>query len=792
MNTLGGRPKSVKSFPDIPLKPLLKIEGTLNGIPVVILKDDGCNTNVISKRFVRENRKKLKFKEIRTMISHSKEGLDEISRECVFNATVRIGSHCYTSNWIVGDCRYDLLLGMPWHVTCQPKVDYKNREIYVGDEKIRSPIRNDDEGISVTSIGVKEFRKKIRKGGAHLQLFQLRIRKREETEEKDERSGMVSVENESLSNILKKFDSVFKSELPSGLPPSRGTEHTIEVDEGGRPPYRRLYQLSPAELVAAKEYVEKLLRTGKIRPSASPYGAPLFFVKEKNGSLRGVVDYRALNRITKRNRAPIPRTDEMFDQLGSARYFSKLDLKTGFHQIRIRSEDIEKTAFNCKYGQFEYLVMPMGLCNAPATFQGLMNTIFRDLLDDFLVVYLDDLLIFSKTEEEHLEHIQQVLERLEENQLYVSPKKCSFLCKQVEFLGLIIGERGIEVDPRKSAAINEWTKPSTIGDVRSFIGLVQFFRRFVRNFSGRARPLTDLTKKSMGIRRWDSECDTAFKDLKKAISTAPVLVPPDWTKPFRLHVDASSFAIGGTLTQIQGHSTEQVIAYTSRKLNDAEKSYTANEREVLALVEGLKRFRCYLEGVEFEVFTDNQVVSNFFSKPRINRREARWLEVLANFNISAMNLKPGKLHILGDALSRIPDMAILGNLETHGDIIDGEMFSGDWEDYESDQLFGPIYRALNGEFPEDEKKKRRINILLPAFTKKGNKLIYGGKSCVPRNSIRDILFLAHDGKLAGHFGVSKTLHRLDNFHWRGKPEMSENTAKVAWCAKRTRTAGDKH
>lgn len=247
---------------------------------------------------------------------------------------------------------------------------------------------------------------------------------------------------------------MFRDELPAGLPPERTVDHAIEIDETAKPPLLPLYQLSPAELVAVKDYVIDLLRKRKTRRSRSPFGASLFFVKKK-GSLRAVVDYRALNRLTKRNNTPLPRADEMFDRLGEARLFSKLDLKTGFHQIRVRPEDIEKTAFNTKYGQFEYLVMPMGLCNAPATFQTLMNRIFYDCIDVFMVVYMEDLLVFSKTGKEHLQHLEIVLSRLQKEELYVAPKKCSFLKEETEFLGLVVGRNGIRVNPDKIAVVTE-------------------------------------------------------------------------------------------------------------------------------------------------------------------------------------------------------------------------------------------------------------------------------------------------------------------------------------------------
>ena len=238
------------------------------------------------------------------------------------------------------------------------------------------------------------------------------------------------------------------------------------------------------------------------------------------------MDYRGLNRITKKNSTPIPITDEMFDRLSSVMYFFKLDLKSGFHQIRVRKEDVEKTAFNTKYGQYEYLVMPMGLCDAPQTFQTLMNNVFHDCIDNFIVIYLDDLLIFSSTMEEHLEHLETVLSRLKENELYASTKKCSFLQEEVEFLGLRVGRDGVHIGRDRVEAIEEWPRPTSVTEIRSFIGLAQFFRRFVKGFSQITAPLTDLTRKGSGIHHWNADCDSAFARLKKAL-TIGLGIPPE-------------------------------------------------------------------------------------------------------------------------------------------------------------------------------------------------------------------------------------------------------------------------
>lgn len=358
--------------------------------------------------------------------------------------------------------------------------------------------------------------------------------------------------------------------------------------------------------------------------------------------------------MTKRNNAPPPRPDEMFDGLGDASFFSKLDLKTGFHHIRVNPDDVEKTAFNTKYGQFEYLVMPMGLCNAPATFQTLMNRIFRDCIDVFMVVYMGDLLVFSQTRETHLEHLQILLERLRSEQLYLSPRKCSFTQEETAFLGMVVGRKGIWINPDKAKVVHTWPKPWTVRELRSFIGLLQFFRRLIMEFSGIAAPLTNLTRKDSTIHEWDASCDAAFASLKSAITSAPILVAPDWTRKLRCHVDASQLAVGGTLTQHCAAGAERVVSYFSKKISDTEQDYTANERELLGLVYFLKRFRCYFEGSSFEVITDNQELNHFFIKPHMSRKEARWLDLLSQFGIKEVTLQPGRVHVLGDVLSRAP------------------------------------------------------------------------------------------------------------------------------------------
>lgn len=748
---------------DVPLQPLLVLNGKLNDVSVRVLKDDGCNTNVISQRILDLNRQCFRTKRKKVVVRHSRDGWTEVSSTVVVNGTLKIGSHTYTSNWVVMNTRYDVLLGMPWHVANNPEVNYPNRIVKVNEEilGLENPNEVPEKEVStVTNVSVKKFRRLLRKKSPKIEVFQVLTKVVDEVSKVRKPPG-----DKKLEKLLQEYRPVFRSELPDGLPPKRLVEHAIEVEEGSKPPHRPLYQLSPAELRAVKHYVESLLKSGKIRRSSSPYGAPLFFVKEGD-KLRGVVDYRALNRITKRNNAPIPRSDEMFDRIGGAKYFSRLDLKTGFHQIRVRNEDIEKTAFNTKYGQFEYLVMPMGACNSPATFQTLMNQIFHDCIDDFMVVYIDDLLIFSKDRESHYAHLEKVLSRLRDHELYVSPKKCEFMKTEIDFLGLVIGRNGIRVDDRKVEILRTWPRPNSLTDLRSFLGLLQFFRRFIPDFAKVASPLTNLLKKDKGLRFWNESCDEAFETLKTAITNAPILVAPDWSKPFRGHVDASQTAIGGTLTQRDENGMDRVISFYSKKLSPAEMNYTANDRELLALVKFLERFRCYLEGSEFEMITDNQVLKHFFTKPKLSRREARWVETLGNFGVFPITLKPGKVHVLGDTLSRAPHAR--SDPDVNAIDVPFINFKDVIGSYDEDQFFKPIVRALNGEWPETPKEKKRIEELLPMFKLEDDKLLCNGKLCVPRKSVSTILQMAHDSRVGGHFKFAKTMSRLINFHWRHK------------------------
>lgn len=350
------------------------------------------------------------------------------------------------------------------------------------------------------------------------------------------------------------------------LPPRREVDHKIELEPGARPPAMAPYRMAPPELEELRKQLTELLDKGMIRPSKAPYGAPVLFQRKHDGSLRMCVDYRALNKVTIKNKYPIPLIADLFDRLGVVLSFTKMDLQKGYYQVRIAEGDEPKTACITRYGSFEWTVMPFGLTNAPATFCTLMNKIFQPHLDKFVVVYLDDIVVYNNTLEEHAEHLRTVFRLLQENDLYVKKEKCSFAKEEVSFLGHIIGHGCLKMDGAKIKAIQEWEVPTKVTELRSFLGLVNYYRRFIQGYSRRAAPLTDLLKKNKTW-EWSELCQKAFEDLKKAIMEEPVMALPDFAKTFEVHTDASDFAIGGVLMQ-----DRHPIAYESRKLNETERN----------------------------------------------------------------------------------------------------------------------------------------------------------------------------------------------------------------------------
>ncbi|KAL0534153.1 hypothetical protein IC582_028437 [Cucumis melo] len=430
--------------------------------------------------------------------------------------------------------------------------------------------------------------------------------------------------------VVREYPDVFPDELP-GLPPPREVDFAIELEPGTAPISRAPYRMAPAELKELKVQLQELLDKGFIRPSVAPWGAPVLFVKKKDGSMRLCIDYRELNKVTVKNRYPLPRIDDLFDQLQGATVFSKIDLRSGYHQLRIRDGDIPKTAFRSRYGHYEFVVMSFGLTNAPAVFMDLMNRVFKDFLDSFVIVFIDDILIYSKTEAEHEEHLHQVLETLRANKLYAKFSKCEFWLRKVTFLGHVVSNEGVSVDPAKIEAVTNWPRPSTVSEIRSFLGLAGYYRRFVEDFSRIASPLTQLTRKGTPF-VWSPACERSFQELKQKLVTAPVLTVPDGSGNFGIYSDASKKGLGCVLMQ-QG------------------KNYPTHDLELAAVVFALKIWRHYLYGEKIQIYTDHKSLKYFFTQKELNMRQRRWLELVKDYDCEIL-YHPGKANVVADALSR--------------------------------------------------------------------------------------------------------------------------------------------
>ncbi|UTT96377.1 hypothetical protein NDA17_005203 [Ustilago hordei] len=459
--------------------------------------------------------------------------------------------------------------------------------------------------------------------------------------------------------------------VPTGA--DKGVEMEVEHDlhleliEGGKPPQGPLYLKGPKEMSELRRYLDENLEKGFIRPSKSLARSPVLFIPKKDGGLRLCVDYRGLNEITVKNRAPLPLIEEQLFLPRKARIYTKLDLRAAYNLIQIAKGDEWKTAFGTQLGLYEYLVMPFGLANAPAHFQSFINDIFRDIIGVYVVVYLDDFLIFSDTEEAHVKHVTEVLTRLRSNRLFAKLSKCEFHTKTVEFLGYIIKPMGIEMDPEKVHTVKEWPMPESIHDIQRFLGFANFYQRFIAHFAHIAKPLTSLVKPIEWFKKFElpEEAQQAFHKLIQAFTSAGVLQHFDYHLPTRLETDASDFAIAGVLKQ-EHEGRWHPVAFYSRKMSSAEKNYEIHDKELLAVVACLTQWRHMLAGLpsQLVILTDHEALKYFKSQRCITGQQARWAILLADFDF-ILQYRPGDKGGEPDALTRRTDMQPAGEEQDH-------------------------------------------------------------------------------------------------------------------------------
>uniref|UniRef100_A0A2N9IS90 Reverse transcriptase n=1 Tax=Fagus sylvatica TaxID=28930 RepID=A0A2N9IS90_FAGSY len=552
-------------------------------------------------------------------------------------------------------------------------------------------------------------------------------------------------------------------EMPNELPPIRGIEHQIDFVPGAAIPNRPAYRSNPEETKELQRQVEDLMNKGYVRESMSPCAVPVLLVPKKDGTWRMCVDCRAINNITVKYRHPIPRLDDMLDELYGSCIFSKIDLKSGYHQIRMKEGDEWKTAFKTKYGLYEWLVMPFGLTNAPSTFMRLMNHVLRAFIGKFVVVYFDDILVYSKDLNEHIEHLRYVFDVLKCEKLYANFKKCNFCMEKVVFLGYVVTTTGIEVDEEKVKAIKEWPTPKSITEVRSFHGLASFYRRFVKDFSTLAAPLTEIIKKNVGF-HWGADQDNAFATIKERLCSAPVLALPNFNKTFEIECDASGIGIGAVLMQ-----DRRPIAFFSEKLSGASLKYPTYDKELYALVRALETWQHYLWPREFVIHTDHESLKHLKGQGKLNQRHARWLEYIETFPY-VIRYKQGKENIVADALSRRYVLLTSMSAKLLGFEYVKDMYADDAD-------FSNVYKACD-------------KTAFGKFYKHDGYLFKESKLCVPSCSMCELLVReAHGGGLMGHFGVKKTLDILhEHFFW---PKNEERCESHLWQNERVASQANK-
>ena len=804
---------------------LLRLQGTIAGHPAVFLVDCGASGNFISSQFIERHSIPTSVAPHPSRVELA-DGSVHHAISGVPAAPVVLGSYTDSLDLVALPLTgYDAILGMSWLWHFNPHIRWREQSVEFVDDLgithrlegstvVGSPLalHSLSEAVTVnvateppsassslSLITTRQLKRHGRRGelecawlvwpesleSSSLRLFALQAASTGVT------ASPAELElTQARARVLRDFACVFPDDLPAGLPPQREVDHRIELVPGSTPPSRPTFRLSATELDELRKQLTELSKSGFIQPSKSPFGAPILFVKKKDGSMRMCVDYRALNDITVKNSYPLPRVDELFDRLQGARYFTKIDLRSGYHQIRIHPDDVPKTAFRTRYGHYEFLVLPFGLTNAPATFMHLMHQAFRAHLDEFVIVFLDDILIYSKTLEEHERHVRTALEVLKREQLYAKESKCELFKTEVEFLGHIVGRDGVRMMEDKVRAVQDWPTPSSIRHVRSFLGAAGYYRRFIKGFSSIAAPLTELTKDGVTF-EWGHHHAEAFRQLKHAIANGPVLALPDPNLPYVVHTDASGFAVGAVLQQDQGRGL-QPIAYLSKKMLDAETRYPTHEQELLAIITALKSWRHYLHGAKFTVRTDHHALRYFKSQPQLSARQARWKDVLANFDFE-IEYVPGVSNHVADGLSRRADhqpqesqlqspqeaqLNVARRVEeepvanqpssttSRGRISARTKLLADI--HEAGKADVTYSRLLKAKAEELRKKKLRVD---RGFVFRDNRLY------VPADAeLRTrLLHECHDAAIAGHLGKEKTIEQLKRrFYW---PGMDEEAAQ---------------
>ncbi|KAK9055581.1 hypothetical protein SSX86_026665 [Deinandra increscens subsp. villosa] len=667
----------------------------VNSIPAHILFDTGANRSFVAYDFVKSPSFKIEKLRVPLEVEIANEKsffVYDVCRECKLS----IANEDYPIDLIpIAMREFKVVVGMDWLSRNHAKVicDRKAIEI-ISPSGSQITIYGENQSSPILCSLLKARKYMLQGCKAYFAMIT------------DARKQEPLIEE---IPVVREFKDVFPDDLP-GIPPDREVEFRIDLVPGAKPVAKAPYRLAPSELQELMTQLQELLDKGFIRPN-----------------------YRELNKLTVKNRYPLPRIDDLFDQLQGARWFSKIDLRSGYHQLKVKEEDVPKTAFRTRYGHYEFLVMPFGLTNAPAAFMDLMNRVCRPMLDRSVIVFIDDILVYSRSEEEHAEHLREVLEKLRAERLFAKFSKCAFWLKEVQFLGHVIGAEGIMVDPSKIEAVTKWERPRNPTEVRSFLGLAGYYRKFIQDFSKIALPMTKLTRKDTKF-VWGVEQEEAFQSLKQKLTQAPVLTLPEGTDDLVVYSDASLRGLGCVLMQ-----RGKVIAYASRLLKKHEMNYPTHDLELAAV--------------------------------ELNMRQRRWLETLTDYDCE-IHYHPGRANVVADALSRKGDYAPI-RVQSLKLIVTSELLSR-------------IKEAQVEAIKEENLKKERIVGQVKYLVEEDSGLrTRFGRVWVPNTCEVKKLLLdeAHKTRYSVHPGTTKMYHDLkQNYWWPGmKRDIVKYVSKCLTC-----------